>query len=114
MMFPDLVRAADLLQLPYTVERLGILFLNEVAYETPAIGVDGGGAPVALGDVSFRGACRTKFARVTPQPVGEKRADPTDLSRLVVNRLAGESFHRHPRQPMASLRFSNRVTGVER
>lgn len=47
---PDLYRAADLFALPSTGEGFGIVFLEAMACGTPAIGLNVGGAPDALGD----------------------------------------------------------------
>jgi phosphatidylinositol alpha-1,6-mannosyltransferase len=47
---PDLYRAADVFALPSTGEGFGIVYLEAMACGTPAIGLDVGGAPDALGD----------------------------------------------------------------
>jgi phosphatidyl-myo-inositol dimannoside synthase len=47
---PDLYRAADLFALPSTGEGFGIVYLEAMACGTPAIGLNVGGAPDALGD----------------------------------------------------------------
>ena len=47
---PDLYRAADLFALPSTGEGFGIVYLEAMACGTPALGLDVGGAPDALGE----------------------------------------------------------------
>lgn len=47
---PDLYRSADLFCLPSTGEGFGIVFLEAMACGTPALGLNKGGAPDALGD----------------------------------------------------------------
>jgi phosphatidylinositol alpha-1,6-mannosyltransferase len=102
---PDLYRAADLFVLPSIGEGFGIVFLEAMACGTPAIGVEAGGAPDALGDGEL-GLLLNPHTDITAalqsaiditQPGGEV------LSATVHKRFGARSFQRRVAQALSML-----------
>lgn len=90
---PDLYRAADLFALPSTGEGFGIAFVEAMACGTPAIGLEAGGAPDALGAGGL-GVCALpdNFQEALFGALQSCRQAPDDLPKLVRERFGAEGF----------------------
>lgn len=104
---PDLYRASDLFALPSTGEGFGIVFIEAMACGTPAIGLDIGGSPDALGHGDL-GWCvkEEEFTEKLREALGAPKPNPTELSNAVLKRFGKPAFAKnlhdalvHFRQP---------------
>lgn len=90
---PDLYRAADLFVLPSTGEGFGIVYLEAMACGTPALGLNVGGAPDALGDGAL-GWCvaETDFPEALSRAIEAPRPDAFALATAVQQRFGRDVF----------------------
>lgn len=79
---PDLYRAADVFVMPSEGEGFGIAFLEAMSSGTPAIGLEAGGAPDALGDGDL--GCCIGPAELSDELNRQISGQQGDLMRLAV------------------------------
>ena len=79
---PDLYRAADFFALPSTGEGFGIVYLEAMACGTPALGLNVGGAPDALGDGELGTVIEESRLAETLQTLLAKRPPPRLAERV--------------------------------
>lgn len=110
---PDLYRAADLFALPSIGEGFGIVYLEAMASGTPAIGLDVGGAPDALGHgisgLSLLGTVASvsdfpaALSRAVARAKGHDDSDRTNLSAQVHAAFGQGAFAKRVAAALANL-----------